>query len=177
MTEREVAAAMERVASVLRRRPDRAMRDGAPATACWQGATHVVARHGNGTAITTEMAAELGGRDGAVTPGWLFRAGIASCAATSIAMTAAARGIALDALEVEARNRADTRGLLGMADADGRPFPSAPEDVQLHVRIAAGGTSAEQLRALVEDGCRCAPIAAAVRQATPLALHIDVEAR
>jgi hypothetical protein len=34
-----------------------------------------------------------------VTPGWLFRAGFASCAATCIAMGAAAQGIELASLE------------------------------------------------------------------------------
>ncbi|MEO8486640.1 MAG: OsmC family protein [Betaproteobacteria bacterium] len=45
------------------------------------------------------MPAELGGNGDRVSPGWLFRAGIASCAATAIAMRAAAEGIGIEDLE------------------------------------------------------------------------------
>jgi uncharacterized OsmC-like protein len=60
------------------------------------------------------MPSEVGGSGDQVTPGWLFRAGLASCAATRIAMAAAAEGIELATLEVRASSRSDTRGLLGM---------------------------------------------------------------
>ncbi|MGZ8260181.1 MAG: OsmC family protein [Caldimonas sp.] len=176
MTSERVAAAVRRVQTVLQRRPELGQSEDAPASARWQGATRVVAIHPNGTELATDMPAELGGSGDQVTPGWLFRAGFATCAATSIAITAAARGIALDLLEVEARSRSDTRGLLGMSDAHGLAVPAAPSDLQLRVRIAATGTPAQRLRALVEDGCRCSPIPNAVEQALPFALHVDVEA-
>ena len=41
-------------------------------------------------------------------------------------MGAAAAGIVLAMLEVVARSRSDTRGLLGMLDADGAPVNAAP---------------------------------------------------
>lgn len=177
MTTQHVAAAMERVQSVLRRRPEAGLHDDAPATAAWQGATRVVARHANGTAIASDMPTELGGSGDLITPGWLFRAGLASCATTSIALAAAARGIELDALEVRVESRSDTRGLLGMADDRGEPVSAGPGDMRMSVRIAAAGVAAERLRALVEDGCRCSPIPTAVRQATPIELQVDVDAR
>jgi hypothetical protein len=46
----------------------------------------------------------------------------------------------------------------------------------MSVRIAAPGVAPERLRALVEAGCRCSPIPNAVERATPLVLHIEVEA-
>jgi organic hydroperoxide reductase OsmC/OhrA len=124
--------------------------------------------------MSTDMPTELGGSGDQVTPGWLFRAGLASCCATCIAMGAAAAGIELAMLEVSASSRSDTRGLLGMADDSGEPVGAGPRDVQLVVRISAFGVSAERLRILVEDCNRCSPIAAAVRDAVPLALQIEV---
>lgn len=171
-----VAAALERARTVLERRPDLGLHDDAPALARWEGGTRVRASHANGTSLATDMPAELGGAGEGVTPGWLFRAGVASCAATSIAMAAAAQGIELDTLAVKASSRSDTRGVLGLADAGGaRVFPG-PGDFRLHVRIGARGVPAERLRRLVEEGHRRSPIPAAVACAVPVALSIDVEA-
>jgi uncharacterized OsmC-like protein len=174
MTTQNLAAALQRVETVLRRRPEMGLHDDAPATARLESGTRVVSSHANGTQMTTDMPAELGGSDDQVTPGWLFRAGLASCAATSIAMTAAADGIELATLEVRASSRSDVRGLLGMADAVGDPVYAGPCDMQLEVRIAAPGVSPERLRTLVENGYRCSPIPNAVRNAVPVALRIDV---
>jgi uncharacterized OsmC-like protein len=165
--------ALQRVQSVLERRPETGLHDDAPAAVRWSGGTRMVARHANGTELPTDMPAELGGTGDQVTPGWLFRAGLASCAATSIAMAAAARGIPLRLLEVKASSRSDTRGLLGMSGADGQPIYAGPDDVSLTVRIEAEGVSRERLRQLVEDGVHCSPIPSAVRTKTPLSLHIE----
>lgn len=172
----EVAAALRRARTVLERRPDKGLHDDAPATARWECGTRVVASHANGTRVQTDLPRELGGSGDQVTPGWMFRAGFASCAATTIAMGAAAEGIDLAALEVEASSRSDTRGLLGMAEASGAQVNAGPVDVRLHVRIAARGASRERLRALVEEGLRRSPIPRAVECAVPVALKIDVEA-
>lgn len=174
MTTQHLAAALERVHTVLKRRPDTGVHDDAPATARWQGGTRVVASHANGTQVASDMPTEFGGTGDHITPGWLFRAGFASCASTSIVMAAASAGIELTALEVRASSRSDSRGLLGMAGADGEPVFAGPADVQLHVSISATGVSAERLRELVESGVRCSPIPNAVRQATPFALLVDV---
>jgi uncharacterized OsmC-like protein len=176
MTTNDIAAALRRVETVLRRRPEMGLHDDAPATARWEQGTRVVASHANGSQMATDMPSELGGTGDKVTPGWLFRAGVASCAATSIAMTAAAEGVALSSLEVRASSRSDTRGLLGMADADGTTVCAGPRDVQLHIRIAAHGIEPERLRLLVEKAYRCSPIPTGVVNAVPVDLRIDVEA-
>jgi uncharacterized OsmC-like protein len=176
MTMQQVASAMQRAQNVLARRPDMGLQDDAPASARWEGGTRIVSRHANGTRVPTDMPFEVGGTGDEVTPGWLFRAGFASCAATSIAMHAAAEGIALSDLEVTASSRSDTRGLLGMSDAQGAPVDAAPRDLRLHVRITAAGVAQARLQALVEDGLRHSPIPSAVRSPVPIELHIDVEA-
>lgn len=169
-----LAAALHRAEAVLRRRPDMGLHDDAPATARWDGNTRVVASHANGTQVSTDMPGELGGTGDRVTPGWLFRAGLASCATTSIAMAAAAEGIALTALEVRVSSRSDTRGLLGMTEADGAPVSAGPCDVRMHVRIFAHDAPPDRLRALVEKAYRCSPIPAAVVNAVPVDVRIDV---
>jgi uncharacterized OsmC-like protein len=170
----EIAAAMQRVESVLRRRPQSAVHDDAPATAKWEGGLRIVSSHKNGHSVPTDMSREFGGTGDQVSPGWLFRAGLASCAATCIAMAAAAEGIELTTLEVKATSRSDTRGLFGIEDVSGETVSPGPSDVQLHVRIAARDVPDDTLRQLVEKSQRCSPIPTAVKQALPVELLVNV---
>lgn len=174
MTIRDVAAAMQRVESVLLRQPEMGLHDDAAAIAQWQHGTRVVSGHANGTQLSTDMPRELGGTGDLVTPGWLFRAGLASCFATTIAMAAAAEGIELDTLEVSASSRSDTRGLLGMADANGAAVFAGPQGMRLQVRIAAPGVSQERLRTLVEHSHRCSPMPNAIANAVDLRIDVQV---
>lgn len=176
MTMQDVATAIRRAQGALQRRPQVGMHDDAPAVARWQEGAQVVTGHANGTRVPTDLPEELGGKGEHVPPGWLFRAGLAACAATSIVMAAAEAGIELESLEVHASSRSDTRGALGMEEVDGRPVFAGPGEVQLHVRISARDTSPERLRSLVETGCGRSPVPNAVQAALPLALHIDVVA-
>jgi uncharacterized OsmC-like protein len=176
MATHEIAASLRRVESVLRRRPKTGLGEDAPATARWEDGMRVVSSHENGARVLTDLPAALGGSGSGVTPGWLLRAGLASCAATRIAMAAAAEGIDLQALELVASSRSDTRGLLGMSDVDGEPVPAGPSDVQLLVRIRAPGVPQERLRALVENSHRCSPVSCAVQEAVPVGLRIEFDA-
>jgi uncharacterized OsmC-like protein len=175
MAAREIAAALERLKSVLARRPQAGLHDDAAATVRWDGDMRVIAYHDNGTTVPTDMPRELGGGGGQVTPGWLLRAGFAACAATCIGMAAAAEGIALETLEVQARSRSDIRGMLGLADVDGEPVSAGPRDMQMVVRICAQGVSPQRLRALVEESYRCSPMARALEDRVPVALRIEVD--
>ena len=151
------------------------LHDDPPATAEWRGGTRVVSRHANGTEIFSDMPTEVGGSGDQVTPGWLLRAGLAACATTRVAMGAAAASIELSTLVVTATSRSDTRGLLGMTDAQGQAIGAEPTDVELRVRISAPGVSAERLRVLVEESCRCSPVPSALQNAIPMALRVEVE--
>jgi uncharacterized OsmC-like protein len=174
MGNQDLAAAMRRAEAVFQRRPDMGVHDDAPAAARWQSGTRVVASHPNGAEIASDMPCELGGTGDRITPGWLFRAGIASCTTTTIAMAAAAAGIELAALEVQVGSRSDTRALLGMTQPNGERVCAAPSDFQLIVRIAAHGVDAERLRALVAEGMRRSPITNALQNAMPTALRVDI---
>lgn len=174
MTTLEIATAMQRVESVLRRRPEAGLQDDPPAAAHWQGGARVHTRHPNGAQVVTDLATEMGGSGDQPSPGWLLRAALASCAATRIALAAAAEGIALSSLAAVAGSRSDLRGLLGMADANGTTVPATPKDVELRVSIAAPGVPADRLRALVEASCLCAPVSCAMASPVSVALRIDV---
>jgi uncharacterized OsmC-like protein len=175
MTKEDIAAAVQRVESVLQRRPATGIHDDAPASARWQTGLQVVASHANGTQMPTDMPTELGGRGDKITPGWLFRAGLASCLTTCIAMDAAAEGIDLAALEVLVTSRSDLRGMLGMTDGTGVPVRAGPSEIHIQVRISAAGISAERLRLLVEESNQCSPISAVARDAVPITLQIEVD--
>ncbi|HEX3847588.1 MAG TPA: OsmC family protein [Steroidobacteraceae bacterium] len=170
----DIAVALERVTTALQRRPDMGIHEDAAAIARWAGGTRVTALHPNGHSVSTDMPCELGGEGRSVTPGWLLRAGFASCTATCIGMAAATEGIELGSLEVQARSRSDTRGLLGIADAGGHEVGAGPRDVQMIVRISAPGVSAARLRALVESSYRRSPMVRAVEDANPVSLEITV---
>ena len=175
MGREEIAASMERVASVLRRRPQAGIGDDSAATARWDGGLRASVRSETGYAVETDMPVELGGEASAMTAGWLLRAGLAACAVTRIAMAAAAEGLALRTLEARATSRSDARGLLAVPEADGRPVPAGPLSMDLHVRIGAPGVPAERLRALVASTTGCSPVTCAVEEPLPVALHVDVD--
>lgn len=175
MAASDIAAAVQRVESVLRRRPEVAIHDDAPAHSRWQGGLHVVTRHANGTQIVTDMPTELGGGGEAVTPGWLLRAALASCAVTRIVMAAASQGITLASIEAQALSRSDARGLLNLPDEHGAPVSAGPSDVQLRVRLSAPGVPSERLRALVQSCSGCSPVGSALQEAIPVTLQIEVD--
>ena len=175
MTREQIAAAVQRVESVLRRRPEAGINDDTPALARWDGGLKTVTTHANGFQLQTDMPEEMGGRGQDVSPGWLIRAGLASCAATRIAMAAATEGIALNSLELTASSRSDARGIFGMTELDGSPVSAGPREVQLRVRICAPGVSKERLKLLVENSHRCSPVTCAMQEPIPVALHIEVE--
>ncbi len=174
MPDHELASALQRAETVLRRRPALGLHEDAPGTARWVGGTRVVASHLNGTEVQTDLSPEVGGSGDRVSPGWLLRAAIASCLATRIAMEAAAQGIELDAIEVVAKSRSDTRGLLGMTDEQGAAIPAAPRDLQVFIRVVAQSVAPERVHALIARAQGSSPVSGALAHAVPLDLHVEV---
>jgi organic hydroperoxide reductase OsmC/OhrA len=175
MTAANIAHAMQRVRAVFTRRPEAALHADEPASAHWQQGLRVLARHANGTQLTTDMPSELGGQGIEVTPGWLLRAALASCLATRIAMECAAREIALTRLEVVAASRSDVRGLFGMVGQAGERIAPEPREVQLRVRIAASNVAADGLQAMIEESHRCSPVSSAIERPVAVSLHVQVD--
>ncbi len=174
MTLQTIGSAVNRVMAALKRRPEMGLHADASAVARWAGGTRFITRNEAGIEVETDMPAELGGTGDRVTPGWLMRAGLASCAATSITLVAAREGIALTSLEVQVGSNSDARGLLGLRDADGAPVHAGPIEVTLRVTIAASGVAPAALQTLVEDCLRHSPVPCALRTATPLTVDVHV---
>lgn len=171
----DFTAALERARTLMRRRPDVWVQDDATATARWSGGTRIACTHANGFEVLTDMPEQLGGSGGKVSPGWMFRSGIAACAATAISMTAAAEGIELTSLEIQVKSRSDPRGLLGVDEPDGTTVYPGPREMVLAVKIAARGISPEDLKAFVERSNLRAPMSATVRNAIATKLEIEAE--
>lgn len=167
-----IADGMERLASVLRKRPSLAMQDDAAAMAEWGGGLHVTTRHAGGHQVDTDMPAELGGTGESVSPGWLVRAGAASCAVTRIVMSAAAEGIPLESVSATMSSRSDARGLLAMPDATGAACFAGPIDLRLQVRVVAHGVPHATIARIVEESCRSSPVSAALQ--TALAVQVEL---
>ncbi|PZQ53171.1 MAG: osmotically inducible protein OsmC, partial [Phenylobacterium zucineum] len=109
-----------------------------------------------------------------VSPGWLMRAGLAACTATSIVMTAARDGIELDVLDLRAGSLSDNRGVLAMCGEDGAPVDAAPLELWIDVRVGAAGVASARLRDVVERARRASPLLVLVERGAPLSLNVDV---
>jgi uncharacterized OsmC-like protein len=176
MATNELIAAMQRAESVFQRRPESGLHEDTSATSRWQGGTRIATSHPNGTQISSDMPTELGGTGDCITPGWLFRAGIAACSTTTIRMAAAARGVDLSSLEVQVKSQSDARGLLGMTEPDGTRVSARPRDFEMFVRIRAPKSTPADLRAVVEEGLLRSPVSCAIQGAVAMTLHIDAGA-
>jgi uncharacterized OsmC-like protein len=174
MTMERIAAAVHRVESILKRRPEAGLHADAPAVARWQGGTRVISSHPNGASVATDLPSELGGTGDEVTPGWLWRAALSSCLATRIVVAAAVEGIALTSVEVQATSRSDLRGLLGIKTGSGAAPSAGPSEVQLDVRICAPEVSHERLQALVAHSQACSPVQVAASEALPIEVKVEV---
>jgi uncharacterized OsmC-like protein len=124
----------------------------------------------SGQTARTDMPASIGGEASAPSPGWLLRAGVASCTATVIVLRAAALGITLDRLEVNVVSQSDDRGMLGTDDSVPAGFLSG----RMEIRLAAAGIDPKTLEALANWGVAHSPMADALCRAVPLETSIAV---
>jgi uncharacterized OsmC-like protein len=122
-----------------------------------------------GHGVETDMPAELGGADAGPTPGTLLRMALGSCAATTLAMRAAAEGIPLARVEVVVSSESDHRGLLGVDQV-----AAGPLELRLRYRLEAPGVPADRLRALVAWAERHSPVSGATRRDLPVTVELDL---
>lgn len=121
----------------------------------------------HGWHVETDMARSVGGTASAPSPGWLFRAALASCDAVLIAMQCVEEGVELSALETQVTSESDGRGLLGDPST-----PPGPLNVTLEVRIEARNRSRAELEAIVERALRRSPVSDAVRREIPVQVRL-----
>jgi len=160
---------LERAKRLFLEKPAAARKPNTAATAVWRdGLSCEVSGPGAERAIT-DMPAPMGGNAAGSNPGWLMRAGMASCAATAIAMRAAMQGITITTLEVKVESDSDACGLVGIPDA-----PTAFGNLRMSVKIGAHGVDAAQLRELAAWGEAHSPVSCTLRARPSVAIDIAV---
>jgi uncharacterized OsmC-like protein len=169
-TQSHIRQSLLRAREAFDRRPSAALQDDSVAIAVWNGTLSTHLLHPSVPELGTDMPTALGGGGGHPSPGWYFRAGIASCMATSIAMEAALQGIALTRLEVEAHSQSDARGMLGTADV-----AAGPLRCWLKIALASPDASETALRTLVATADARSPMANGLRRELGVQIDIDLQ--
>jgi len=165
----DIRSAMENAVRYLSEHPDEARYTDSAATAVVEEGLRVRVDGPDGASVVSDMPASVGGGDAGPSAGWMFRAAMASCVATLIAMEAAREGLSLDALEVTVDSESDDHGILGMDES----VPAGPLSMRVHVRASAPGASSEQLRAVIERGKDRCPVCDAAQREVPVTLEIE----
>jgi uncharacterized OsmC-like protein len=161
MSNAEIRIALEKLSQNLMHQPEKARAKHASATASLESGLKCRVVGPTGMQIETDMPPAMGGTASAPNPGWFFRASLASCCATMIAMRAACIGIHLTKLEVTVESDGDNRGMLGLDDH----VSAGMSALRTNVAIAADNAAPEQLEELVRWADQHSPVGCTVRQA------------
>jgi uncharacterized OsmC-like protein len=164
-----VREAIERLSTSIRAEPAKAKSKNTPATARLTEGLKFDVTGPNQERVVTDMPFPMGGGASAPNPAWFLRAGMASCAATVIAIRAARLGIALTALEVTVESDSDLRGILGLDEK----VSAGLNPMRTKVRIG-GNAEPQTLRALVEWADAHSPVGCTIKNAAACSLDIEV---
>jgi uncharacterized OsmC-like protein len=164
-----IRESIQKATSYLREHPSEARYTDSVATATLDDGLRVKVEGASGERIATDMPPSVGGNGSAPSPGWLFRAALASCDATLIAMRAAAQGIQLSRLEVAVDSESDDRGILGIDEA----VPAGPLRIRVRVRLASPHASDAELRQIADWGDRHCPVSDAARRWIETSMEVE----
>lgn len=153
-----VREAIERATTVFTERPSSSRKTNPSATAVLVAGLRCDIAGPDGESTSTDMPKPMGGTGAGPSPGWFFRASIASCTATAIGMRAAVLGIELDRLEVSVHSDSDAQGLLGMGDVS-----PALSNLRMEVRVSAREAKPHQLEELVSWADAHSPVGCTLR--------------
>ena len=163
-----LADAIRGATEYLAAHPEEAAYTDSAAAATLEDGLRVVVRDPSGRTAETDMPTGIGGADSAPSPGWLFRAALASCDATLIAIRAATLGVELDRVEVTIDSESNDYGMLGLDES----VPAGPLSVRTRVSVAAKGTDRETIREIVDWATAHCPVCDAVKRAVPVSVEI-----
>lgn len=158
---------LERVKRIFTEKPASARTQNTTATATWRERLSCDVSGPSNEHAATDMPEVMGGTGSGPNPGWLLRAGVASCAATAIAMRAAMQGVELSTLEVKVDSESDARGLVGIPGVS-----TALEKLRMSIRIGAAGVAEAELRELATWGETNSPVGCTLRD--PRAVTIEI---
>lgn len=170
MTNTHIQQSVERVVQMFREHPERRRSTDKAAVAVIEQDLRCRAEGPGGAVLITDMARGLGGGATAPSPSWFFRAALATCDASMIALRAAQLGITLTTLEVTVESESDDAGLLGIDDS----APAGALQVRTTVRIGSEAASSERLRELVSWAETHSPVGDMLRRAVPTTLSIEI---
>ena len=162
MTSERIRSSIEAATKYLTEHPEEARYTDSAATATIVDGLRIRVDGPGGEALATDMPKSVGGDGQAPSPGWVFRAALASCEATLVAMRAAAQGVELGHLEVTVDSESDDRGILGIDEA----VSAGP------LAIDAADTTVDRLREIVEWGLRHCPVQDVARRSVPVKIEI-----
>jgi uncharacterized OsmC-like protein len=165
----EIRESIENAVRYLSEHPDEARYTDSFARATLGEALRVEVEGPGGERVVTDMPSGVGGRAEVPSPGWLFRAAIASCVASTIGMEAAREGVTLSSLEVDVDSESDDRGILGMDTS----VPAGPLSTRIGIRARADGVEEERLRELLARGAGRCPVCDATKRAVEVSLEIE----
>lgn len=164
----DIKTSIEGAVDYLSEHPDEARYTDSKATATLGDALRAEVTGPDGAGVTTDMPGAVGGRAELPSPGWLFRAAVASCVATTIGMEAAREDVTLERVEVEVDSESDDRGILGMDES----VPAGPLTMRIGVTVEAAGVDAERLRAIAERGAARCPVCDAAKRAVEVSVEV-----
>jgi uncharacterized OsmC-like protein len=118
-------------------------------------------------AFRTDFPRELGGQDGGPAPGESLLAALAGCIGSSYVASAAAEGIAIEAMEIDVAAQVDLRGTYGIDGVAARP-----SEIAVTLRVRSGAAPGE-LAAISEASKSHSPVADSLMH--PVLLRLSVE--
>ena len=163
----EIRTAIEKASGYLAENPNAATGTDAAATAVLEEGLRFRVDGPKG-AVTSDMSESVGGGASAPTPGWLLRAALAACDASTVAMEAARDGIELSELSVSVESDTDFRGVLGV-DGGGHP---GPLEVRTRIELAAPDATEEQLREVIRRAEERSPVRDALAREVSMTTEI-----
>jgi uncharacterized OsmC-like protein len=164
-----IRSAIEGASSYLTEHPEAAVDTDAAATAVHEEGLRCRVEGPRGD-LTTDMAKSVGGGATAPTPGWLLRAALASCDATTVAIEAAREGVELTDLEVTVDSESDFRGILGVDDS----VHPGPLRIRVRIQLAATNATEDQLREIVQRAESRSPVRDVVARAMNMTTEIAI---
>jgi uncharacterized OsmC-like protein len=164
-----IKESLEAAMAYLSSHPEEARYTDPAATAVIEDNLRFIVTGPDGAAVTTDMPQSVGGTGAAPSPGWLFRAALASCEATLIAIRAAQAGVSLSRLEVTVDSESDDRGILAISEE----VPAGPLSVRIRVTARAAPPGAD-LHSLVEEALSLCPVHDAVVRPVPITAELDL---
>jgi len=162
----DVKGSIERAVAHLIEHPDEARYTDSAATARLGESLRAEVEGPSGERVVADMPPAVGGRGEHPSPGWLFRAAVASCVASTIGMEAAREGLDLGDVEVVVDSESDDRGLLGIDES----VPAGPMSMRIRVRLS--GEASERAVEVAERGAARCPVCDATKRAVEVSVEV-----